>query len=186
MRCPPFQRCPVCRRQLIHRGVRSQYESASELGQIIFNLMPVVFGIMDVDVELYRRTLRLFRSFELKTPTQHRKDSQMAQLKVRAAMVAHLKECPDAKHAFNLHPDSGVFLIEGDPEEGNRLGAATVTDLYNGKSWHSDNEEEILCWLALLDGCDREFIRDKLGRRRFTENWRQYELFKKLRECPTV
>lgn len=165
--CPPIQRCKVCDELLIHRGKRSMYESASYLGQIVFNLLPHEFTWIDIDGALYRRSIRLLRFFEHKSPGQHRKQAQRELLELLSRMIEHIKNCPDAKGHFFLHERSGAYLIEGDPHEGNQLGPSTITRLYDGKSQLVEDELEILCWIPLLeDEQSRNKVQDKLSKRR--------------------
>jgi hypothetical protein len=167
MRCPNQQRCTSCQRLLIHKGSRSIYESASYFGQIVHNLLPPEFTFCDIDGALYRRSIRLLRFFEHKSAGQHRKAPQQELLSLLARVVEHLKGCPRAREEFGLHERSGVFLIEGDPHEGNQLGPSQITRLCDGKVCRVEDELEMLCWIALLqDARNREYIRSKLARRR--------------------
>lgn len=169
MRCPNVQRCTECDRLLIHKGSRSPYESSSYFGQIVHNLCPKSFTAIDIDLAIYRRSIRLLRFIEHKSPGQHRKDAQRELLELLADVIDHLKSCPQAQRQFRLHADSGSFLIEGDPHEGNQLGDSKITNLskgYNGPPLAPATEEDALCWVALLDGTDRLYVRSKLDRRR--------------------
>jgi hypothetical protein len=171
MRCPNIQRCTECGRLLIHKGTRSRYESSSYFGQIVFNLCPKSFTLIDVDAAIWRRSIRLLRFLEHKSPGQHRdpNDPQRELLELLADVIEHLKSCPDAQQRFALHPKSGTFLIEGDPHEGNQLGDSKITNLYRGYEggpWTPATEEDALCWVALLDGTDRLYVRSRLEHRR--------------------
>ncbi len=169
MRCPPIWWCPVCYRIVIHRGKRSHHESASYLGQIVHGLLPrqpAPFWWGDVDGALWRRSLRLLRDIEHKPPGQRPDGGQDEFLKLRARMTEHLKTCPAARQEFGLHPKSGVFLIQGDPHEGNQLGPCTIENIHTGEIWTPKSEEDALCWIALLDGGDRLTVRHKLAVRR--------------------
>lgn len=171
IRCPNVQRCINCDKLLIHKGSRSAHESASYLGQIVHNLLPRVFTWVDIDGALYRRSIRLLRIFEHKSPGQHRKGAQRELLELLSRMIEHIKNCPDSKQEFRLHDYSGVYLIEGDPHEGNQLGKSTITRLHDGKVRLIEDEHEMLCWLALLrDEQDRQYVCDKLSRRRIRPN----------------
>jgi hypothetical protein len=171
MRCPNVQRCEVCDKLLIHKGSRSRYESSSYFGQIVKNICPDSFTWIDIDGAVWRRSIRLLRFIEHKSPGQ-RLDPNSGQrelLELLADVIEHLKSCPTAQQQFALHPKSGVFLIEGDPHEGNQLGDSKVTNLYRGYEgapWAPASEEDALCWVALLDGPDRLYVRSKLQRRR--------------------
>lgn len=166
-RCPNVQRCSECSRLLIHKGSRSAHESASYLGQIVHNLMPQVFTWNDIDGAMYRRSIRLLRLFEHKSPGQHRKGAQQELLELMSRIVEHVKSCPTARQDFGLHQQSGVYLIEGDPHEGNQLGPSKVTRFHDGAVKEFEDEEELLCWLALLGEVKhRQYVRDKLSRRR--------------------
>ena len=165
-RCPNVQRCVVCDRLLIHKGCRSMFESSSYLGQIVSNLLPRNFTWIDIDGALYRRSIQLLRFFEHKSPGQHRKEAQLRLLELLAKIIAHLKVCAVAQREFRLHPASDCFLIEGDPHEGNQLGPSVVTRLSDGMTHTFEEELKLLCWLAQHTGHDREFIEDKLRRRR--------------------
>jgi hypothetical protein len=166
-RCPPIQRCTCCGELLIHRGKRSAHESASYLGQIVHNLLPQKrFTFNDVDGNLYRRELRLLRLFEHKSPGQRVKYGQSELLGLWAQIIEHIKACPAAVERFALHPQSGVYLIQGDPHEGNQLGECLVTRLADGAQKRYSAEEDALCWIALLTGDDRAYVREKLSRRR--------------------
>lgn len=166
MRCPPIQRCACCGELLIHRGKRSVHESASYLGQIVYGLLPRVFTWNDIDGNLYRREIRLLRLFEHKSPGQRMKHGQRELLTLWARILEHMKSCPIAVEEFQFHPQSGVYLMEGDPHEGNQLGPCTVTRLADGKRRVFPVEEEALCWIALLEGEYREHVRERLRRRR--------------------
>jgi hypothetical protein len=170
VRCPPVQRCAVCNELLIHRGKRSPHESASYLGQIVHNLLPQKrFTFNDVDGNLFRRELRLLRMFEHKSPGQRAKYGQSELLKLFklwAEILEHIKVCPAAVERFALHQQSGVYLIQGDPHEGNQLGESLITRLSDGMQKRFTSEENALCWIALLTGEDRMYVRDKLSRRR--------------------
>lgn len=166
-RCPNVQRCSVCANLLIHKGSRMAHESASYLGQIVHNLLPNEFTWIDIDGALYRRSNRLLRFFEHKSPGQHRKWAQQELLKLTAQIIEHIKNCPDTQRQFRLHEFSGVYLIEGDPHEGNQLGPSKITRLHDGKTQSMDDELNTLCWLAWLeDKNHQEYVRDKLSRRR--------------------
>lgn len=166
-RCPNKQRCSVCAQLLIHKGSRSYHESSSYFGQIIYNLLPHEFTWIDIDGALYRRSIRLLRIFEHKSPGQHRKGAQQELLELLAKIVEHIKNCPDAQQKFRLHELSGAYLIEGDPHEGNQLGPSIVTRLSDGKSQDFKDELKMLTWIALFeDEKAKEYVRDKLSRRR--------------------
>jgi len=166
-RCPNVQRCTVCAKLLIHKGSRSHYESASYIGQIVYNLLPHVFTWIDIDGALYRRSNRLLRFFEHKSPGQHRKGAQRELLELLSRLIEHIKNCEEAQRVFGLHEFSGVYLIEGDPHEGNQLGPSKITRLSDGKTLDMEDELKMLCWLALLEEKqDKEYVWDKLSRRR--------------------
>lgn len=171
MRCPNIQRCTECDRLLIHKGSRSRHESSSYFGQIVHNECPDNFTAVDIDLAIYRRSIRLLRFIEHKSPGQRldRNSGQRELLELLADMIEHLKSCPQAQRQFRLHADSGSFLIEGDPHEGNQLGDSKITNLfkgYAGPPLAPATEEDALCWVALLDGTDRLYVRSKLERRR--------------------
>lgn len=166
-RCPNIQRCINCDQLLIHEGSRQSHESASLFGQIIHNLLPRVFTFCDIDGALYRRSIRLLRLFEHKAPGQHRKHAQQEILELLSRIIEHIKNCEGAKQEFNLHTKSGVFLIEGDPHEGNQLGSSKIINLLDGKTREIEDELKMLCWIPLLgDEQDINHVRDKLSRRR--------------------
>ena len=142
------------------------HESASFLGQIVHNLLPKELTFNDVDGNLFRREVRLLRMFEGKSPGQRMKYGQREILTLWARILEHIKTCPAAVEEFRLHPQSGVYLIEGDPHEGNQLGPCTVTRLSDGKRRVFTREVDVLCWMALLEGREREYVLDRLRRRR--------------------
>lgn len=166
MRCPNVQRCPVCNELLIHRGKRSMHESASYMGQIVHGLLPHTFTWNDVDGLMFRRLLRLLRFYEHKSPGQTLRFPQREVLTLLGDIMAHVVTCPGAAH-LQLHPESGVFLLEGDPHEGNELGPLTVTDMHSRETQYFEDEEEALVWVGQLDAGGRLFVRDRLARRRF-------------------
>jgi hypothetical protein len=152
---------------MIHKGSRQAHESASYLGQIVHNLMPRLFTWCDIDGALFRRSTGLLRFFEHKSPGQKREYPQREILKLLARVIEHLKTCPAARGEFALHEHSGVYLIEGDPHEGNQLGPSTITRLSDMEHITIEDELKMLCWIARLqDRSDRELIQDKLSRRR--------------------
>jgi hypothetical protein len=165
MRCPNVQRCKVCDKLLIHKGSRQRHESSSYFGQIIHNLLPAKFSFVDIDAALYRRSVRLLRFFEHKSPGQHHKYAQLELLQLLARTIEHIKRCPEARKEFGLHPQSGVYLVEGDPHEGNRLGDCEVIRLCDGRLQRFD-EASFLYWVALLEGEDLAYIASKLAKRR--------------------
>lgn len=160
---------------MLHRGVRSQHESSSHFGQIVHNIMPVQFTFIDVDAAIYRERIGLLRIIEHKSPGQHQHERQRQLLEHLALVIE------DARPHFDMHADSGVFLVEGDPHQGNQMGPATVTDYLTGQRTQYDSEEDLLCWVALLDEkpercydrnvrkifpSGREFVHSRLERRR--------------------
>lgn len=175
VRCPPVQRCRVCERLLIHKGERSQHESASYLGQCVHNMLPLEMTTIDVDLALYRREApHLLRYFEHKGPQGRVKAGQDEFLRLQARIIDHLLTCEQAPRdlGFTLHPRSGVFLLRGDPHEGNQLGSHLITKLsgagpQSDKDWLCADEFTILRWMAFLDRPEQiEYVRQKLRRRR--------------------
>lgn len=166
-RCPTKQRCLNCAEYLIHLGSRNINESASELGQIVHDILPHEFTWIDIDGALYRRSIRLLRLFEHKSPGQHRKPAQRELLELLSQILEHINNCPDAQQKFRLHERSGVYLIEGDPHEGDQLGSSKITRLHDGKIKLMEDEAEMLCWLALFTSKEHlQYVRDKLSRRK--------------------
>ncbi len=175
MDCPPIQRCvnPDCWQLLIHRGKRSQHESSSYFGQIVHNICDKQMAAIDIDLCIWRRSKRLLRFIEHKSPGQRldRGSGQREVLELLAGIIEHLKTCPSAVDAFRLRADSGVFRVDGDPHEANWLGPATIINLLPGSvddPLQFEDEIDTLCWVGLPEQHQRramEFALRKRGRR---------------------
>ena len=162
-RCHKSQHCTECDQLLIHQGSRLGHESASELGQLVHDILPPEFTWIDIDGALYRRSISLLRLFEHKSQGQHRKGPQRELLVLLARIMEHAKICDDASREFRLHERSGVFLIESNQSEEDQLGPSRITRLYDGETFDVKDEFKMLCWLALFK---EQYVRDKMSRRK--------------------
>ena len=134
--------------------------------------MPRVFTWNDIDGALYRRETKLLRFFEHKSPGQKKEFAQFELLGLISRIVEHVKGCQEAQrpsiNQIKLHEYSGVYLIESDPTENNQLGPSKVTRLHDDQKKTFVDEEEMLCWIALLNNehKHRDYIRNQLARRK--------------------
>ncbi len=196
MDCPNIWWCPSCYRIVIHRGKRSRHESASYLGQNVHGALPkpddwkrdrelTKFAWNDVDGVVWRREIGLLRFVEDKPSIGHLEGGQREVMWLLDHVVDHLKRCPDFALSRilrgtpeRLHPDSGAWLMQGDPHEGNRLGAYRVTNVGSivdaptrlpsaGRSFTEEEELDALCWIPLIDDDHtRQFVAKRLANRR--------------------
>lgn len=155
-------RCPVCGDRLIHQGKRSPNESASVLGQAVHDrLPPQRFTFNDIDGAVLRTSKSLLRLLEHKSPYKDLGNGQKKLLTLLSKIIEHCKTCTQAHREIGLvlHSESGVFLVEGNPQDSDHLGAHKVTDFTGRRSRVFSDEENFLRWIPLYAADDPEYVR---------------------------
>lgn len=83
--------------------------SSSDLGQYIHDTYPVEFYFADIDGAIFKKSTKIKRVFECKSPGQRLKPSQAWLLQDIS------KQLEEQIKSGEISPESGVFIVWGDP-----------------------------------------------------------------------
>ncbi len=115
MSCPDPQKCPGCSDRMIHQLRRKNNESASAYLQHLRDDRPHTFTVCDNDLSehgsgwIYKRETKIARYCEVKKRGDHVQSTTREVLQLQQQMLLR------AANLRTVHPQSGVFVIYGDP-----------------------------------------------------------------------